>query len=457
VPGLSDMEELLINIRNRAFVGYMREALACYHAGAYRGCIVMSFIALFDDLRQKLGELARTNSTAKSLFLEVQRRAADQEVFEKYMVDQMRGANLLLEADIEKLELIRNLRNKAAHPSGVHASPEEARFVFFEVIDKFLSKELLKTTHAVDALIERLPNANLIPGKSLPELAAIAADEIEIIHPSAFPYLMNKLVEHYESEDENVSRNARRLLIGLAAHSSEHLAKELQARFIKAKAEDETASRLICQIISANGTILRDLDESTVLRLKTVLESAVENTRSSLAVTKLSHPVTFIASMLNALGEEELVKRYGTVVDRAIEKYAYTSTFVDKMRDLPKLKKKLVAVFKDDAGSSDFGSANRFAGQYTDLDALSEQLLTTRDAFSLVVRVNKAADHGAFSSKDLRGAKFATTPNLRSLAVRYAEEQPEKAREILAKYGVEDLGMFLEETLLEVKEPVEQM
>jgi hypothetical protein len=32
-------------------IDYMREALACYHAGAYRGCIVMSYLALFDDLR----------------------------------------------------------------------------------------------------------------------------------------------------------------------------------------------------------------------------------------------------------------------------------------------------------------------------------------------------------------------------------------------------------------------
>lgn len=62
--GLSDMEELLSRIQNKAIVDYMREGIGCYHAGAYRGCIVLSYIALFDDLSQKLHELAKTNATA---------------------------------------------------------------------------------------------------------------------------------------------------------------------------------------------------------------------------------------------------------------------------------------------------------------------------------------------------------------------------------------------------------
>ncbi len=41
MPGLSDMEELLPRIRNKQITDYMREALACYNAAAYRACIVL--------------------------------------------------------------------------------------------------------------------------------------------------------------------------------------------------------------------------------------------------------------------------------------------------------------------------------------------------------------------------------------------------------------------------------
>ncbi len=74
---LMDMEELLGRISNRAMVGYMREASTCYAAGAYRGCIVLSYIALFDDLRAKLDHLAKVSKTAQKVHKEVEKRAGD--------------------------------------------------------------------------------------------------------------------------------------------------------------------------------------------------------------------------------------------------------------------------------------------------------------------------------------------------------------------------------------------
>ena len=79
---LADMEELLASISNKDMVDYMREALICYGASAYRGCIVMSYLALFDDLKLKLGELAKINGLAKTIWQEVERRSGNQEIFE---------------------------------------------------------------------------------------------------------------------------------------------------------------------------------------------------------------------------------------------------------------------------------------------------------------------------------------------------------------------------------------
>lgn len=100
VAGLTDMEKLLSEISNKDFVDYMREAIACYNGGAYRGCIVMSYIALFDDIREKLGELAKVNSDAKIIWKDVEKRVGNQEVFESYMANQLKAKGLLEEKSI---------------------------------------------------------------------------------------------------------------------------------------------------------------------------------------------------------------------------------------------------------------------------------------------------------------------------------------------------------------------
>ena len=74
MANLTDMEELLGSIEAVQIREYMREAMSCYMAGAYRGCIVLSYIALFDDLLSKLGELGNVNSEAKSVFWEASQK-----------------------------------------------------------------------------------------------------------------------------------------------------------------------------------------------------------------------------------------------------------------------------------------------------------------------------------------------------------------------------------------------
>jgi pimeloyl-ACP methyl ester carboxylesterase len=42
VAGLTDMEELIASVNDKDVANYLREALACYGAGAHRACVVLS-------------------------------------------------------------------------------------------------------------------------------------------------------------------------------------------------------------------------------------------------------------------------------------------------------------------------------------------------------------------------------------------------------------------------------
>lgn len=58
---LTDMEEMLHSICDEELKEFMFEAYLTYMAGAYKATIIVSTIAVFDDLRKKTKKLAQIN------------------------------------------------------------------------------------------------------------------------------------------------------------------------------------------------------------------------------------------------------------------------------------------------------------------------------------------------------------------------------------------------------------
>ena len=58
ITGLSDLETLVLSTRNEKTKSYISEALLCYNVGAYRACIVYTWIATAFDIVSKIQELS---------------------------------------------------------------------------------------------------------------------------------------------------------------------------------------------------------------------------------------------------------------------------------------------------------------------------------------------------------------------------------------------------------------
>ena len=429
MTALADMEELLASIKNRDMVDYMREALACYGASAYRGCIVMSYLALFDDLKLKLQELAKVNSAAKTIFSEVEKRSGNQEVFESYMADQLQKANLLTKAEHKQLELIRDIRNRAAHPSGVHAKPEEARYVYRVVIDDFLAQQLLRTTHAADAVIDRLDKDNLFPNNDFEEVVAIARFELADINPAAYPYLVNKLI--LARADLNREKNAGWLLAALAV-VNDAMRALIRKQLLEGQSHDPDYGRWIARTVAASGAILKGLKPDAVLRVRALLMADVQAPKTP-AVTRLSHPATQLAAMITELGEDAVLKDYEPFADAVLDRFPYASPILDELEKAPKLRAKLIPIWISNARSSSFDTANAFASAAPKLDDYATSLLTDEDALRLLIGVVEAADWNARRAKILRSERFASTPIIREMAVRHAKKKPRSSSTLLGK------------------------
>ena len=445
------MEELLGRIENRSTRFYMQEAMSCYMTSAYRGCIVLSYIALFDDLLFKLGELARVNPSARSIFNKAKKKKEDQEVYESFLIDQLESNNLLSGLDSSFLSTLRKIRNKSAHPSGHQPSAEEARFLFYEVITRFLARPILSTTQLVEEIIARLSNSNFFPSTITSEIKGVVAEEITALHEEAIPVLVTKLAEAVTSPDRTLSHNATSFLIGLACLDQANINKELQRKIITAKPDDPLFSVTILNLLSANGGLILGLNLVTYGRIRGIISKKIDELEPNLPESTSGHPSRVIRSLATQLDSASLLKHFSAELKKLFEIKTYSRLLIITFADDPEVVSLYFPIILSKAGSSDFYTANSSAASIERMDAELAAFCSEEQAFQLLVAVLKAAKFGAFQSQELSDSKFCRASKLRSKAAAYVTENASTAMSYLeSKTGItETESSFISKYLAE--------
>jgi hypothetical protein len=424
---LSDMEELLSRVRSSDVKDYMHEAMICYMTGAYRGCIVLSYIALFDDLLAKLDELSKINTEAKCICQEAKKKKSDQEVFESYLIDQLGSKKLLSTLDTSLLSTIRILRNKSAHPSGHKPSPEEARFIYYEIINRFLSQPILTTTQLVDEIIERLKNNNFFPTSQIEDITDVVKEEIKLLHDLAYPQLVIKLTKGTTSSDARIVKNACFFMVGLAKLDKPEINEVIQKKILQSKSDDADYHQLILLLVSSNAKLFKDINKSSTERFKKIFDESIENVKSSVSENSLVHPISVFNSLASVLTDDEILDTFNIQILNLFNRKPYSNLLIKSISNLPKTKKVYVDVLKKKAGSTTFDVANAFASSVVDIDKYLATIVSDEDAFAIVIAVLDAAESGAFGSQGLKKTKFAKTPRINAKAINYIKGNQIKA------------------------------
>lgn len=447
------MEELLATVTSSNVRDYMREAMNCYMAGAYRGCIVLSYIALFDDLLAKLSTLGKVNKIAKKIHDDASKKKSDQEVYESYLIDQLDSNTLLSGLDTSFLKTLRTLRNKSAHPSGHIPSPEEARFIFFEVINRFLSQAILSTTQLVDEIIARLKNKNFFPTTQIQDIKEVVEEEIKSLHKEAFPQLISKLTDEVISRDVDTSMNAGFFLTGLASLDKPELNSPIQKKIIQSKSDDSDYYQLILRLISSNGKLFIGLNKASRTRFKRIFKERIDNVKASVSDTKFSHPIAVFISLSGVLSDDELVDEFQNEISNLFKQKPYSNYLIDRISSLPKTGEIYLSAIKKKAGSNSFQTANNFAESLEDIDKNLFKLVSNKDAFEIIIAVLQAAKNGAFDAEGMKDTKFARAPKIRSKAAKYANSNKQKAKKYIKDKLYLDMKAtdFVEEYLKDPK------
>jgi hypothetical protein len=444
---LSDMEEILQKIQNVAIADYMREALKCYGAGAYRGCIVLSSIALFDDSFNKLAEIRSVNKKAREIHDEVAKRQASQDVYESYLLDQLTSNKLISALDASTAEVIKNRRNKSAHASGHTPSAEEARFVFFEVIDKFLSKPAFSSKVLADEILSRLANSGFFPSNITNDVQSVVEHEIKLLHKDAYPYLISKLIDDINSSSRYSSQNSRYFLDGLACLNDKSWNNLILNKLLEKKLDDENYRSQCLASISINPNFMGQLTAISLERLKLAISHNISNTPNSSSVNS---PAQFFENILNK--ETDVLELLNIQCEEFLNKHSYLSTSPKLAISNSDLWSKYQEILLDKAGSSSFDTANNFTNNF---QSIEEQVVSNSDGayiLKVVLAVTKAAEWGAWRAESVVSEKFKKFGKLKNSTCEYLKGSPSESILIIKeKFPAEKTSLSFMSKYLELE------
>ena len=436
MAGLTDMEELLASVPEQNIRDYLREAMTCYGAGAYRGCVVLVHTALFEGLRERIRAIAPVNSAAKTVSDAIEPLASAQKVFELQLLNMMKSGSIITQLEADILDDLNKKRNKAAHPSGHSVTAEEARFVFSEAILKFLSKEIRQTSVLVQAIFDRIAQPNFFPSKIISEVTPIVDQEIENLHDAAIPQLVANLVKSTESTEPVLKGNAITFLIAIAARKSEGTRDALAKQFFDKKAASDHHSRLASSLINVDPHVLTKLQAGTTIRVKALLLKNAKSMEASWQYREFRHPAHILASMVKNLGATKIKTEYSEFSDYVISRASTSPEFIEDLGTHPEFFDDIYSEYLRRASSNDWSTSNTFAEALPSMDEALGKTLNSERSFELLAAISKGAKNSGFGPLELANAKFAALPKVKVQAVAFAAANAAKCKSLLEKYGL---------------------
>lgn len=428
---LSDMEELIETIVDINMKSYMREALTCYMTDAYRACVILCFIAIFEDILKKLDGLAKTNSVARKLLLEVNKKRDAQKVFEDELLNKLKSEKIIAEIDASFLEVLKTLRNKAAHPSGHKPSAEEARFVYSETIKRFLSRPILTTTQTADEILHSLGGSYLFPTTDVEDYSVIVNSNVKNLHRDGYSYLIKKLVLSITENQGIIHNNAHNYILGLCySPLNSEVIEEVKKQVIVAGAADESNEQLLLECMATNNEIIKGLSEIDYLRIKRMVESTINKTKKTDQHNLLVHPVQFMGGVF-ALGALNAKKYFNEEINKVLDVYLFSSTISEYASKHEWLREIILGKIYNRSVSDKYSSAATRADGCEANDAHISNILTGVECFELIIRMLWAAEDGGKYAVSARDSNFDGLMHIKQKANSATIHEKEKCTSIV--------------------------
>ena len=228
---LTDLDELVLSVRNKTSRYYILEAIDAYRGGAYRSAIIATWIAVFCDILAKIKFIANTNDTDAGKIIGkyyqcVSKYSDDNEgkkgyfsTLEKSILKTAKGFWLLSDRETGDLERLRQDRHLCAHPAFdkpeelFQPTPELVRTHIAHAVIHLLQHSPLKGKRAIDSILREIKEGHLFQDRH--RVFQHLQEEYLTANPdsSIVPGLMIRLLEELFSVQESEAERMRQGII----------------------------------------------------------------------------------------------------------------------------------------------------------------------------------------------------------------------------------------------------
>jgi hypothetical protein len=283
---LVDLEVLLIRCRQERAKTYIKEAIACYHAGAYRAAVISTWIAVVYDFVGKLDQLALAgDKNATTLLEDFKKICSAHDIvrsleFERSVPRCARSTfELISEIEFQNLTRLWEERHRCAHPSMISGDevydpgPETARYHLRNAIESLLQHEPSQGKHALDRIFADL-DSDLFP-ESVEEVVVrlqggpLRSPRQSLLRNYVMALLKTLLVEQPQPaggliarirQESEIARRQERIIQSLSAIHRLHPSRvndvfKADLPVILSRTEDSRIGRLVRLIAGVRETL----------------------------------------------------------------------------------------------------------------------------------------------------------------------------------------------------------
>lgn len=349
---LADLDELVLRCRDERARAYIREAVACYKASAYRATIISTWIAVMFDIIDKLRELTLAGDRAATAIINdfdaitTSNNVARAQQFERELLTIAKEKfELISPQECVDLERLQADRHRCAHPSqstvGEVFSPtaELARFHLRSAVEHLLQHEPAQGKAALDGILSTIRSRNF-PTAQAKALTILGATPLKRARASLVRNLILVLLKDALREEDEwpISAQRRAALLSIQSLHSAQWIQVLQQSLtplIRSLATDDQLLRA-AQLLYLHPSLADAVEEDQVIVLSEFVRRLPRE--RVLSLTNFFEPGPLLAAArqrVNTLNAKEVADICGIsfagappeICDHMVRKYSEANSF----------------------------------------------------------------------------------------------------------------------------------
>ncbi len=264
-----DLDELVVRCRDKQAKQFIKEAVACYKAGAYRSCIVATWNAVVFDFLHKLRELQLLGDKEASQLLEqFEKLSSEKKLKELWQFESdipkkaLKPFELISNVEMSDIERLFEDRSRCAHPSMTsldepfEATAELARYHLRSAVTNLLERPPVQGRAARERIFQDIKSEYFPTDSELAikyfQKSPLARARLTLIKDVILGLTVNLLTENLPDDERARQFSAIHAISSMYPEKTREILNEKLSDIILNKVVDDNWNKVIIYLGKVN-------------------------------------------------------------------------------------------------------------------------------------------------------------------------------------------------------------